>query len=139
VKFKKNKNLPKKEKNISIQECGDLNFCGELSLILSFLFFFRVFTIAAYIFTGLTCKATIIRKPNNKPDGRNHHMENKREGQKTKTCDPQEPKKGESSTIISLEPCALNADFQHFILNFNQNLMVTSGRRVWGERRPKIG
>jgi len=44
-------------------------------------------------------------------------------------------------TIISLEPCALNADFQHFIPRFNQNFlfMDTPERRVWGERRPKAG
>ncbi len=43
------------------------------------------------------------------------------------------------ATIISLEPCALNADFQHFIPRFNKNFcfMDTPERRVGGERRPK--
>jgi hypothetical protein len=42
-------------------------------------------------------------------------------------------------TIISLEPCALNADFQHFIPRSNKfpYFMDTPERRVWGERRPK--
>jgi len=43
-------------------------------------FFFNTFTIVAYIFIALTCKAT----------------------------------------IINLEPCALNVDFQHFIPKFNK-------------------
>ncbi len=93
VKFKEIKTYPKKKKNISIQGWGDLNFCDELSFTL-FFFFFSASTIAAYIFTALACKATIIKKSNKKPDGQNHHMENKREGQKT--CGPQEQKKGES-------------------------------------------
>ncbi len=43
------------------------------------------------------------------------------------------------ATIISLEHCALNADFQHFIPRYNKfpYFMDTPGRRVWGERRPK--
>ncbi len=69
----------KKIKNISIQGSGDLSFCDELSFTLSFLFC-SASTVAAYIFTALTCKAT----------------------------------------IVSLQPCALNADFQHFILRFNK-------------------
>jgi hypothetical protein len=28
------------------------------------------------------------------------------------------------ATIINLEPCALNADFQHFILRFNKNFLL---------------
>jgi hypothetical protein len=41
--------------------------------------------------------------------------------------------------IISLEPCALNADFQHFIPRSNKfpYFMDTPERRIWGERRPK--
>ncbi len=41
---------------------------------------------------------------------------------------------------ISLEPCALNGDFQHFIPRSNKfhYFMDTPARRVWGEeRRPK--
>ncbi len=43
------------------------------------------------------------------------------------------------ATLISLEPCALNADFQHFIPRFNKisYFMDTPERRVWDERRPK--
>jgi hypothetical protein len=29
-----------------------------------------------------------------------------------------------TTTIISLEPCALNAEFQHFILRFDQILLL---------------
>jgi len=42
------------------------------------------------------------------------------------------------TTIITLEPCALNANFQHFIprfflfLNFYNYFMDTPERRVWG-------
>jgi hypothetical protein len=41
--------------------------------------------------------------------------------------------------IISLEPCSLNADFQHFIPRSNKfpYFMDTPERRDWGERRPK--
>jgi hypothetical protein len=41
--------------------------------------------------------------------------------------------------IISLEPCALNADFQHFIPGSNKfpYFMDTPERKIWGERRPK--
>jgi hypothetical protein len=28
------------------------------------------------------------------------------------------------TTIITLEPCALNAEFQHFILRFNKNILT---------------
>jgi hypothetical protein len=62
--------------------------------------FLSASTVAAYIFTAPTCKAT----------------------------------------IVSLKPCALNADFKHFILRFIKfpYFMDTSERRVWGgERRPK--
>jgi len=43
------------------------------------------------------------------------------------------------ATIINLEPCALNAEFQHFILRFNKISLLYGypQRRVWGERRPK--
>ncbi len=43
------------------------------------------------------------------------------------------------ATIISLEPFALNADFQHFIPTSNKfhYFMDTPERRVWGERRRK--
>ncbi len=43
------------------------------------------------------------------------------------------------ATIISLEPCALNADFQRFIPESNKfpYFMDTPEGRVWGERRPK--
>jgi len=43
------------------------------------------------------------------------------------------------ATIISLEPFALNADFQHFIPTSNKfhSFMDTPERRVWGERRRK--
>ncbi len=43
------------------------------------------------------------------------------------------------ATIISLEPFALNADFQHFIPTSNKfhYFMDTLERRVWGERRHK--
>ncbi len=42
-------------------------------------------------------------------------------------------------TIISLELCALNADFQHFISKSHRfhYFMDTPERRVGGERRPK--
>jgi hypothetical protein len=82
----------KKIKNISIQGCGDLSFCGELGFTLSLLF------LSASI-TAPTCNAS-----------------------------------------ISLEPCALNGDFQHFIPKSNKfhYFMDTPERRVWGEeRRPK--
>jgi hypothetical protein len=39
--------------------------------------------------------------------------------------------------IISLEPCALNADFQHFIPMKIPYFTDTPERRLWGERRPK--
>jgi hypothetical protein len=42
--------------------------------------------------------------------------------------------------MINLEPCALNANFQHFIPRFNKKFLTfmdTTERRVWGERRPK--
>jgi hypothetical protein len=41
--------------------------------------------------------------------------------------------------FISLEPCALNADFQHFIPKSNKfpYFMDTPEKMVWGERRPK--
>jgi len=41
--------------------------------------------------------------------------------------------------IIIFEPCALNANFQHFILRFNKfpYILNTLKRRVWGEKRPK--
>jgi hypothetical protein len=40
---------------------------------------------------------------------------------------------------IGFEPCALNADFQHFIPKFNKISLLYGypKRRVWGERRPK--
>jgi len=43
------------------------------------------------------------------------------------------------ATIISLEPFALNANFQHFIPTSNKfhYFMNTPERRVWGERRRK--
>jgi hypothetical protein len=44
------------------------------------------------------------------------------------------------ATIISLELCALNDDFQHFIPRFNKISLLygdTNERRVWGEGRPK--
>jgi hypothetical protein len=43
------------------------------------------------------------------------------------------------ATIISLEPFALNGDFQHVIPTSNKfhYFMDTPERRVWGERRPK--
>ncbi len=100
-KFQKNKNLPKKKKNISIQWWGDFSFWGELSFILSFLFFFSASTVTANIFTAPACKAT----------------------------------------IISLEPYALNADFQHFIPKFNKIFLLYGypfeRRSFGGERRPK--
>jgi len=41
--------------------------------------------------------------------------------------------------MISLEPCALIADFEHFIPRFNRNFLLYGypEGRVWGERRPK--
>ncbi len=39
------------------------------------------------------------------------------------------------ATIISLQSCALNADFQHFVPRSNKIFLLE--RRVWGERRPK--
>jgi hypothetical protein len=41
--------------------------------------------------------------------------------------------------IISLEPCALNVELQHFIPKFNKiSLLYGCPQiRVWGERRPK--
>ncbi len=44
------------------------------------------------------------------------------------------------ANIISLEPCAFNADFQHFIPKSNKSpyfMGIPLERRVWGERRPK--
>jgi len=43
------------------------------------------------------------------------------------------------ANIISLEPCALNVDFQHFIpiSNIFPYFLDTPKRRVWGEQRPK--
>jgi hypothetical protein len=43
------------------------------------------------------------------------------------------------ATIICLQPCALNADFQDFIFKSNKfpYFMESPERRVWGERRPK--
>jgi hypothetical protein len=43
--------------------------------------------------------------------------------------------------IISLEPCALDADFQHFIPRSNKFLyfMDTPKRRVWVKGGPKTG
>jgi hypothetical protein len=43
------------------------------------------------------------------------------------------------ATIISLEPFALNADFQHFIPTSTKfhYFTDTPERKVWGERRPK--
>jgi len=40
-----------------------------------------------------------------------------------------------TTTIITLEPCALNAEFQHFIPRFNQISLLKEG--IGGERRPK--
>jgi hypothetical protein len=46
-----------------------------------------------------------------------------------------------TTTIITLEPCALNAEFQHFILRFNTiSLLCRYHRereRIGGESRPK--
>jgi hypothetical protein len=45
-----------------------------------------------------------------------------------------------TTTIITLEPCALNAEFQHFILRFNKNflsLLIPLKEGIVGERRPK--
>jgi hypothetical protein len=46
-----------------------------------------------------------------------------------------------TTTIVSLEPCALNAEFQHFILRFNKNvftLRIPLKEGIGGgERRPK--
>jgi len=39
------------------------------------------------------------------------------------------------ATIISLQSCALNADFQHFVPRSNKKFLLE--RRVWGERSPK--
>jgi hypothetical protein len=46
-----------------------------------------------------------------------------------------------TATIISLEPCALDADFQHFIFRSNEfpYLMDTPERRVWVKGGPKTG
>jgi hypothetical protein len=43
------------------------------------------------------------------------------------------------ATIISLEPFALNGDYQHFIPTSNKfhYFMDTPERRIWGERRRK--
>jgi len=43
------------------------------------------------------------------------------------------------ATIISLEPCALNANFQHSIPRFNKFSLLYGypKRKVWGEGRPK--
>ncbi len=43
------------------------------------------------------------------------------------------------ATIFSLEPCALNVEFQHFNAKFNKISLLYGypQRRVWGERRPK--
>jgi len=41
-----------------------------------------------------------------------------------------------STTIISLEPCALNAEYQHFILRFIK-LSLPLKEGIGGERRPK--
>jgi hypothetical protein len=43
------------------------------------------------------------------------------------------------ATMISLEPCALNADVQHFIPKFKKIFLLYGypWKRVWGERRPK--
>jgi hypothetical protein len=46
-----------------------------------------------------------------------------------------------TTTIISLEPCALNAGFQHFILRFNKKVFTfripLKKEGIVGERRPK--
>jgi hypothetical protein len=42
--------------------------------------------------------------------------------------------------IIGLVPCAVNAEFQYFILRFNKNvftLRIPLKERIGGERRPK--
>ncbi len=42
-----------------------------------------------------------------------------------------------TTTIITLEPCALNAEFQHFILRFNKNfltLLIPLKQGIGGER-----
>jgi hypothetical protein len=42
--------------------------------------------------------------------------------------------------MISLEPCALNADFQHFIPRFNKTFLLyrySPKKGFGGERRPK--
>ncbi len=47
-----------------------------------------------------------------------------------------------TTTIISLKPCALNADFQHFILRFNKISLLCgyhSKRGQGGESRERIG
>jgi hypothetical protein len=43
-------------------------------------------------------------------------------------------------TVITLTPCALNVEFQHFILRFNKNfitLQIPLQEGIGGERRPK--
>ncbi len=45
-----------------------------------------------------------------------------------------------TTTIISLEPCALNAEYRHFILRFIKNvftLQMPLKEGMEGERRPK--
>jgi len=44
-----------------------------------------------------------------------------------------------TATIIPLEPCALNAEIQYFVLRFNKisSLTDTTKREARGERRPK--
>jgi hypothetical protein len=41
-----------------------------------------------------------------------------------------------TTTIVTLEPCALNAEFQHFILRFNKKFLLsfTTERGDSGER-----
>jgi hypothetical protein len=45
-----------------------------------------------------------------------------------------------TTTIVTLEPCALNAEFQHFLLRFNKNfltLRISLKEGTKGETRPK--
>jgi hypothetical protein len=45
-----------------------------------------------------------------------------------------------TTTIISLEPCALSAEYQHFILRFIKmsfTLWIPLKEGIGGERRPK--
>jgi len=42
-----------------------------------------------------------------------------------------------TTTIISLGPRALSAEFQHFILRFNKMSLLCGYQRTGGERRPK--